>query len=1046
MSRLQAAKRRLTVGLRGIVGAAQGRPFAGAVLVALMALHGWAGHPSPPAAHPSWVHEVLAVLSQPLVVGQRLNFDLYQQLFPRRRASQPVTIVAIDEKSLKRVGQWPWPRSTLAQLIDGVQGHEPAAIGLDMYMPEPDQTSPHRIGAQLAATHPHVGNTLANLPSHDTLLATALRNAPSVLGAAGFDFDSYTTSSHMDSVPLVQHGSDARAFVRHYRTVLASLPELQAAAKGQALLSVDAKSDRVRQVPLLATVDQTLYPSAALEVLRVATGSSAIEVSATPRGLSQVQVADLTVPTQPDGHVWLHGATVDSGLQRYVSAADVLAGQVDASMFAQKMVLVGLTGVGLNDMRKTPLGELAPGVEVHAQLIESFFEGRFLRRPWWFTGLELVVIALLGGLMIWFLPKADSPVASFLRFRPRYVVGAMLAMDVLLLGAGVWLFVQWGLLLDAAALLLIFTTVVVSLVSSSLVEDLGKTRGRLSRLVKNGIMLGRERDRDKLLRQTLQSAQDIAHCERAVLFLRTEHHTLTQVIATGLDAPVVDDIPLLQADGQAHDKGVVPYVVLNGKTIVTDDPWRASEFNLSESQQPSSLSGFHVRSTLNVPMHASDGKVIGMIQLLNALTPHSQLPTQFDPRLFGLLDALAAQAGVALENRQLLEAQKSLMDALIQILAGAIDTKSPYTGGHCERVPELALLLAQAAAKETTGELASFGFNTEEEWREFRIGAWLHDCGKVTTPEYVVDKATKLEAIHNRIHEIRTRFEVLWRDADIECWRAIHELGEPREAAEARRQATQARLQDDFEFIASSNLGAEYFSPDKVARLKAIAATTWVRHFDDRIGLSHDELARHSRTPAPPLPTIEPLLADKPHHLFERPADAALSPNHGFTSTVPAYLYNQGEVYNLSVSRGTLTEEERFKINEHIIQTIVMLEQMPLPPELRRVPEYAGTHHETLTGTGYPRQLTAAQLSVPSRIMAIADIFEALTASDRPYKKAKTLSESIDILATFKDKQHIDATLFDLFLTSGVYLTYAKRFLQPSQIDTVDVAKYLSPP
>ena len=160
---------------------------------------------------------------------------------------------------------------------------------------------------------------------------------------------------------------------------------------------------------------------------------------------------------------------------------------------------------------------------------------------------------------------------------------------------------------------------------------------------------------------------------------------------------------------------------------------------------------------------------------------------------------------------------------------------------------------------------------------------------------------------------------------------------------------------------------------------------------------------------------------------------------------MPEHLYNLGELHNLRISRGTLTAEERFKINEHIIQTIVMLEQLPLPPDLRRVPEYAGTHHETLTGTGYPRRLREEELSVPARIMAIADIFEALTASDRPYKKTKTLSESIRILSFFKKDRHIDPLLFDLFLTSGVYLDYARKYLLPDQIDTVDVPSYLGP-
>ena len=428
---------------------------------------------------------------------------------------------------------------------------------------------------------------------------------------------------------------------------------------------------------------------------------------------------------------------------------------------------------------------------------------------------------------------------------------------------------------------------------------------------------------------------------------------------------------------------------------------------------------------------------------MNALDPHTGQVVSFDPEIVSFVEAIAAQAAVAIQNQNLLDAQKEMVDSMIQMIAGAIDAKSPYTGGHCERVPELAIMLAEKACAVQEGPLAEFAFRTEDEWREFRIGAWLHDCGKVTTPEYVVDKATKLETIYNRIHEVRMRFEVLLRDAMIERLQAIHEQGMPSAEADTRFEARRTQLLDDFAFVAECNLGGEFMAPERTERLRRIAGETWWRHFDDRLGLSHEELRRHEREPAPPLPARESLLADKPHHLIERASTQAFHPKYGFQLKIPEHLYNHGEIYNLSIGRGTLTEEERFKINEHIIQTIVMLERMPLPPNLKRVPEYAGTHHETLTGTGYPRRLTADALSVPARIMAIADIFEALTASDRPYKKAKTLSESIKILSHFKKDRHIDPVLFDLFLTSGVYREYAQRFLLPEQIDEVDITPYL---
>ena len=460
--------------------------------------------------------------------------------------------------------------------------------------------------------------------------------------------------------------------------------------------------------------------------------------------------------------------------------------------------------------------------------------------------------------------------------------------------------------------------------------------------------------------------------------------------------------------------------------------------------QFSEKTGMRAVSMLTIPLSPRDGEVIGVLQLMNALDPESGAVIPFTPELVSFVEALAAQSAVTLENVNLLESQKLLMDALIKLVAGAIDAKSAYTGGHCERVPELAMMLAEAASAVDSGPLANFRFASEEEWREFRIGAWLHDCGKVTTPEYVVDKATKLETIYNRIHEIRTRFEVLLRDAEIERLRAIHERGDDVAAADARFAERRAQLLDDFAFVAEANIGGEFMAPEKMARVGRIAEETWLRHFDDTLGLSQEEIRRRGQSPVQPLPVRENLLADKPWHVVPRePERQAFDPAHGWQVTMPENLYNFGEVYNLGIARGTLTDEERFKINEHIIQTILMLEKLPLPKSLRRVPEYAGTHHETMIGTGYPRRLTADELSIPSRIMAIADIFEALTASDRPYKPMKTLSESIKILSFFKKDQHIDPVLFDLFLTSGIYRVYAERFLKPEQIDEVDISRFI---
>ncbi|HHQ4778314.1 TPA: HD domain-containing phosphohydrolase [Aeromonas veronii] len=409
-----------------------------------------------------------------------------------------------------------------------------------------------------------------------------------------------------------------------------------------------------------------------------------------------------------------------------------------------------------------------------------------------------------------------------------------------------------------------------------------------------------------------------------------------------------------------------------------------------------------------------------------------------------LIEALAGTSASAIENQRLLEEQKQLLESFIELMAGAIDAKSPYTGGHCQRVPELTRMLTEAACAQQQGPFAEFRLN-EEEWEAIHIASWLHDCGKVTTPEFVVDKATKLETLYDRIHEIRTRFEVLKRDVYIECL-AARLSSEIRSACREEAAPRWAELDQEFAFIAECNLGGEWMAPDKIERLDAIASRTWLRTLDDRLGISREELKLRQKEPSSKLPCLEPLLADKCWHLVPRPDGDRFDEHNpwGFKVKVPHHLYNRGERYNLAISRGTLTEEERYKINEHIIQTIRMLEHLPFPRHLRCVPEIAGGHHERMDGKGYPRQLTGAQMSVPARIMAIADIFEALTASDRPYKSGKTVSQALAIMQNMVREQHIDPDLFALFVSSGIWRDYARRFLESAQLDQVDETALLA--
>jgi HD-GYP domain-containing protein (c-di-GMP phosphodiesterase class II) len=565
--------------------------------------------------------------------------------------------------------------------------------------------------------------------------------------------------------------------------------------------------------------------------------------------------------------------------------------------------------------------------------------------------------------------------------------------------------------------------------------------GRAMRQMKNTIQkfmrvtlaLSGERDFGKLLGKVLHEMREALDGDGGVIYLYDEGDNVlrqgSQRWAKG-DRPEPDTWQDIALDDASHP---VATAVKNPKTttvLTIDFPRPKGLESLTDRYGKQSV------QLVAIPLQASDSSLVGIV--CNYMAPGKTTPSN---ERMALAEAFSSAAAVAIDQQRLLEAQKALMDSLIKIMAGSIDAKSPYTGGHCERVPELGRMLVEAAGKIKEGPLADFEFTTDDEWREFRIGTWLHDCGKVTTPESVVDKATKLEIIYNRIHDVRVRFEVLLRDAKIEQLSALANGVDPQQA-QAAYEARKVKLTDDFAFLAECNLGSEFMAPEKLERLKAIAEETWQRNFDDRLGLSNEESKRYTREPEA-LPVTEKLLDDKPQHIIPRTDTRMLDPKWGFKVNVPEHLYNYGELYNLSIGRGTLTEEERFKINEHVIYSLVMLEQLPLPKNLKRVPRYAGTHHETLVGSGYPRKLAEAELTIPMRIMAIADIFEALTACDRPYKKAKTLSESIKILSFFKKDRHIDPDLFDLLLTSGVYKHYAEKFLLPEQIDEVDVSKYV---
>jgi HD-GYP domain-containing protein (c-di-GMP phosphodiesterase class II) len=549
--------------------------------------------------------------------------------------------------------------------------------------------------------------------------------------------------------------------------------------------------------------------------------------------------------------------------------------------------------------------------------------------------------------------------------------------------------------------------------------------------------LASEQNFDSLLERISRETMLISRADGVLVYLVDEDEVSLEpaILYDGNRGKLpVEPLPRLSMDAE---QGLAAALGKQGSSVV-----RASAGQAGELDMLPQLFGETALTLIALPLRNRQEDVIGVLSLLyRGAKAGTDTGQQRDHIAF--VQALSGFAAVSLESRQLLMMQQALLDAFIKLIAGAIDAKSPYTGGHCQRVPELTKMLAQAACDSSAPPFRGFDLD-EKQWEAVDIASWLHDCGKVTTPEYVVDKATKLETIYDRIHEIRTRFEVLKRDAEIHYREQLAGGGDPQALQAARDRALQ-QLDDDFAFVAECNQGGEFMAPEKTERLQRIAERTWTRTLDDRLGVSWEELQRKQRTTASPLPVQEQLLDNKEEHLIERAPVDQLSPDNpwDFKVDVPEYKYNRGELYNLEVSRGTLTGEERYKINDHIMQTIIMLEKLPYPRHLRDVPMIAGCHHETMDGAGYPKRLSREQMPLTARMMAIADIFEALTASDRPYKKAKTLSEAVRIMGFMKKDRHIDPDLFELFLTSGVYRDYGRKYLQPEQLDEVNIAEYL---
>ena len=520
---------------------------------------------------------------------------------------------------------------------------------------------------------------------------------------------------------------------------------------------------------------------------------------------------------------------------------------------------------------------------------------------------------------------------------------------------------------------------------------------RFEQLNAIGASLSSERNIDRLLENILLAAKGITRADGGTLYrvsdggkslrfeiVRTDSLKIAYGGASGEPISAkFKDLPLYRDDGQPNNSLVAAYCAIHSQTVNIADAYAADGFDFSGTRKFDAVTGYRSQSFLTVPLKNHENEIIGVLQLINATDPASGAVRVFSDADQRLAESLASQAAVALTNRLLLIQLEELFEAFISLINVAIDEKSPYTGGHCQRVPSLTMMLADAAGALCDGPLADFRMSDKDRY-ELKIASLLHDCGKITTPVHVVDKATKLETIFDRIELIDTRFEVLRRDAELESLRAVLG-GADRPLAEQVLQQRLSAIDDDRVFLRRVNVGGELMKLEDLERVRRIAQSyRWI----DGQGVEVD-------------------------------------------------LLSENEVENLSIRVGTLTPAERETINHHVVATNRMLESLPWPSHLTHVPEYAGAHHERMDGKGYPKGLKRDEMSVLARIIGIADIFEALTACDRPYKAGMKLSQALSILGNMSRSGHIDADLFDVFVSQKVYLQYAELYLDPAQIDAL---------
>lgn len=520
-----------------------------------------------------------------------------------------------------------------------------------------------------------------------------------------------------------------------------------------------------------------------------------------------------------------------------------------------------------------------------------------------------------------------------------------------------------------------------------------------------GIALSKQKDINTLLEMILDSARQLTGAEAGTLYImnsetKSLRFAITQndkleFLNSVRDPESLKKIPpviLYDKEGNPNLQQVISWCVLADRVVNIKDAYNNKDFDFSKTKEFDKKTGYESRSFLCVPMHDHEGEILAAIQLINKIESDTSIGF-FDDLDQELVESLASQAGLVLNNQNLIAGLKNLFDSFVQVIANAIDAKSSHTGAHCRRMPIITSFINEAINQDETGAYKSIDLSQDEMY-EIETAAWLHDCGKIVTPPHIMEKSTKLEGLFDKLGWLIARLEVYRRDLKLEFLNkklfSLENGDQLEPEIEKNYKLKDAEILSAIEDLIEANKGSENTSDKFITRVKKISKYSYT----DYKGLYQ--------------PLIEP-----------------------------------DEVINLSIKRGTLNAEERKIMESHVYYSKEMLSGLPFPKNMQRVPEFAGGHHEKINGEGYPNGLKGDELPLGTRILSLADVFEALTAPDRPYKQAMPLSQVFKIMGKMAQNEHLDKNLFNLFISSNIYKKYAELYLLPEQLDIEKAEDYL---